>query len=338
MADSFLPGWIVQYLTDNENVVPRTESGVRRFTLPLFQDRLPFAIDAEILDTFDQTAHLQERLEEDLAQPSTEQEDNKMHPRFAELVPTAERQKWTRFLTLLGAHIEVYRGDIFIFEDGTTGASANWNGAQPPPLPPVLCSICMSNDIDVETFDHGWWCDVCQNENWCRDCVVQAFGLSLQDQSPRPRCGCRESVDITEVHHVLPTSLLQEKADKIRALDAKEPLYCAKATCARFLQDNAALADPDSQVKPVLCKDCGTTTCRFCRELMSAHDESEKCPSGNIIEARQQLTEGTSMRTCRCGNVIERHGGCNHMTCSECSYEFCIICNKEWKTCDCPIL
>ncbi|CAH6718186.1 E3 ubiquitin-protein ligase Hel1p [[Candida] jaroonii] len=32
----------------------------------------------------------------------------------------------------------------------------------------------------------------------------------------------------------------------------------------------------------------------------------------------------------KCLNSIEKNGGCNHMTCRTCNYEFCWICFKEW--------
>jgi len=36
-----------------------------------------------------------------------------------------------------------------------------------------------------------------------------------------------------------------------------------------------------------------------------------------------------------CGQAIEKNGGCNHMTCSRCRAEFCWLCRKKWKACNC---
>jgi ariadne-1 len=34
----------------------------------------------------------------------------------------------------------------------------------------------------------------------------------------------------------------------------------------------------------------------------------------------------------RCSSRIEKNGGCNHMTCEHCHYEFCWICGHEWNS------
>ncbi|KAK8078008.1 hypothetical protein PG996_004178 [Apiospora saccharicola] len=36
----------------------------------------------------------------------------------------------------------------------------------------------------------------------------------------------------------------------------------------------------------------------------------------------------------RCGRIIDRIEGCNHITCP-CSYEFCYACGSEWRVCPC---
>jgi len=41
---------------------------------------------------------------------------------------------------------------------------------------------------------------------------------------------------------------------------------------------------------------------------------------------------GANTRDCpRCTVLVEKNGGCNHMTCRQCSHEWCWMCNKPWK-------
>jgi hypothetical protein len=49
----------------------------------------------------------------------------------------------------------------------------------------------------------------------------------------------------------------------------------------------------------------------------------------------KQAEEEGWQRCFNCHAMVERKEGCNHMTC-RCQAEFCIVCAKEWKTCDCP--
>lgn len=55
--------------------------------------------------------------------------------------------------------------------------------------------------------------------------------------------------------------------------------------------------------------------------VKKCQDDSE---TANWIQAN---TQGCP----KCGSLIEKSGGCNHMTCSKCRYEFCWICLVSWK-------
>ncbi len=40
---------------------------------------------------------------------------------------------------------------------------------------------------------------------------------------------------------------------------------------------------------------------------------------------------GADFRNCaNCSSPIEKSGGCNHMTCTHCNYEFCWICGSKY--------
>eukprot|EP01128_Nolandella_sp_AFSM9_P006704 TRINITY_DN350_c0_g4_i1.p1 TRINITY_DN350_c0_g4~~TRINITY_DN350_c0_g4_i1.p1 ORF type:complete len:601 (-),score=133.46 TRINITY_DN350_c0_g4_i1:125-1927(-) len=63
-------------------------------------------------------------------------------------------------------------------------------------------------------------------------------------------------------------------------------------------------------------------TCEHLRNWQAkSRDESE---TGHWIGAN---TKGCP----KCDSHIEKNGGCNHMTCRQCSYEWCWMCMKMWK-------
>lgn len=360
MADSVLPRMIINLLNGKGVFVPTARAKVIRTIIPMIQQELPLLLEDHLFETINQAAHLRERIEFDLGDTPPADRCPRVHPRFAELVPASERRKWMTFLTLLEAKVDVVRGEAYILKDRpysnsaytntagfggrrnlnvalirTMDAGAQLGAEETDSAGQHRCNICEDTTIDSSFFDQGWWCDECDGR-WCRDCVVAAFEVFLQGHGHAPlRCRCGDTIDLIEVHHVLPTKLLKDNANTIRALHAQEPLYCAENGCNRFLQDMAAPEHASAQDQAVSCAACGTATCRSCRELMRAHDELARCPAGNINEVRQRLTTGSLWKECRCGHVIEQNQGCIHMTCQDCLYEFCIKCNREWKTCDC---
>lgn len=55
--------------------------------------------------------------------------------------------------------------------------------------------------------------------------------------------------------------------------------------------------------------------------IQKCKDDSE---TANWIQANTQACP-------KCDSLIEKSGGCNHMTCKKCLYQFCWICLGEWK-------
>ena len=217
MADSILPQIIIRDLNLNSIVIPQTETAVIEHILPRFRQG-SFRIKSFIYDpriSIDASkraaAYLKARLEDTISDTLTAQEDSRLPPRFAEMLPGLEKQKWARFLATLGAHLEASEGDWFIIMDGTTTAASQRRPATPRP-----CDVCLDEEIDSDSFDHGWRCQDCDGI-WCRDCVVEAFKNSLQGVGSWPLlCGCGEPLELVELHHILPTSLLKDHANKIR--------------------------------------------------------------------------------------------------------------------------
>jgi ariadne-1 len=56
--------------------------------------------------------------------------------------------------------------------------------------------------------------------------------------------------------------------------------------------------------------------------MKKASDESE---NATWVVANTKSCPGK-----RCGKLVEKNGGCNHMTCSQCKYEWCWVCEGPW--------
>ncbi|CUM68176.1 uncharacterized protein PRCAT00005894001 [Priceomyces carsonii] len=115
--------------------------------------------------------------------------------------------------------------------------------------------------------------------------------------------------------------------------------WCPVPDCnslSQLLKGNVSVIEGDndiSKIPMVMCAS-GHQFCFACQYenhlpcpcwivkmwIKKCEDDSE---TANWIQANTQICP-------KCNSSIEKNGGCNHMTCSNCHYEFCWICSKEW--------
>jgi ariadne-1 len=109
--------------------------------------------------------------------------------------------------------------------------------------------------------------------------------------------------------------------------------WCPAPNCEYAVECHVPTSQLDHIVPTVRCG-CGHYFCFGCtladhqpclcplvrRWLKKCKDDSE---TANWISANTKECS-------RCNSTIEKNGGCNHMTCRKCSYEFCWICMGPW--------
>ena len=137
----------------------------------------------------------------------------------------------------------------------------------------------------------------------CRACVQARFNMALyQEHSYPPEC-C-EVIELEEVKSFLNEATVQQYHEKEIEYRCTNRTYCHSKACQKFV--------PPSQISHGVapCEDCETQTCVVCNE--EAH--MDECV---IAEEEKQLWETVAengWRRCKCGRVIERDEGCDHMT------------------------
>lgn len=104
---------------------------------------------------------------------------------------------------------------------------------------------------------------------------------------------------------------------------------CVNQQCTKILTvDEVGLCDV------ARCK-CGTRTCWLCGNNLHAPatcEQSEKWLTDYSNDFEKIWLSKNTKKCPNCKAYIEKNGGCNHMTCNGCKYEFCWICGHEWKS------
>uniref|UniRef100_A0A7S2SUQ6 RBR-type E3 ubiquitin transferase n=1 Tax=Rhizochromulina marina TaxID=1034831 RepID=A0A7S2SUQ6_9STRA len=109
----------------------------------------------------------------------------------------------------------------------------------------------------------------------------------------------------------------------------KRMRWCPAPNCCKIVMAGAGVTNVRCHpggCNHAFCFKCGEEAHQptACEELMSW---TEKCQ--NESETANWILANTK-RCPKCNTRIEKNQGCNHMTCSQCKYEFCWMCMGPW--------
>ncbi|KAI8819881.1 ariadne-1 [Fimicolochytrium jonesii] len=197
------------------------------------------------------------------------------------------------------------------------------------------CPICCNDDEDLETI--ALHCA----HRFCRDCYEHYLKekIAEQGESRRIQCmeaGCKLVVDENTVHLLVS----EEVHAKYRSLlirtyvdDSPFLRWCPAPDCEYAIECHVAQTQLAEIVPTVKCN-CGHVFCFGCG--LPDHKPCicplvrfwlKKCADDS--ETANWLSANTKECT-KCASTIEKNGGCNHMTCKKCKYEFCWVCLGPW--------
>ncbi|ETW02569.1 hypothetical protein, variant [Aphanomyces invadans] len=196
-----------------------------------------------------------------------------------------------------------------------------------PPKPmPALNALVPSADINSQPRECAICFEKSQAKNlcgsttcgsfFCNGCVQMYLQIKIQDgQVRRIRCpglGCTAILSSHHIHGHVTTDHFQ------RYLELKEKVRSGRV-CPPCGQPVTSTG------RKIHCQACTATTCGDCGEpyhLFGCKDVSYK--------TWRQQTEH-DVRSCpNCHVDIEKHGGCTHMVCTHCEFEFCWLCRVSW--------
>lgn len=195
-----------------------------------------------------------------------------------------------------------------------------------------VCSICLDSfrDDRGESLSCGHkFCDICWSSH-LEVQVSQGNTLAIECMAQ----GCRLLVPEEFSLNRLKRASFREKYMQFAFTDYVKShpnlRFCPGVNC------NAVIRSSDKTPKRVTCRYCGTVFCFKCggeyhaptdcetikRWLTKCADDSE---TANYISAHTKDCP-------KCHICIEKNGGCNHMQCYSCKYDFCWMCLGDWKS------
>ncbi len=189
------------------------------------------------------------------------------------------------------------------------------------------CSICFDYRVakeDIVRLHCG--------HSFCRDCLNGHINISKKDKNlPRcPQVGCRRECTREDLEKTLPDKKDLSEFDNIAAEEGLKKVrglkYCPNPKCGFAFINECNIATD------MTCQKCQQTYCARC---LQPHSNSfwanlfgnGGCPQDTVDKFAQKAG---AKRCPACKAMIEKNGGCPHMTCQQCKYEFCWTCGARW--------
>ena len=187
------------------------------------------------------------------------------------------------------------------------------------------CEVCYEEinkeDKELNTIPCGHlFCTHCWN-NYLRTLITEA-------KVEKIKCMDHECQEILSeefiVMHISENENLMEKYRKFKKradiLQDKNKKLCPKPDCDSFLQKSQLS-------KYVRCENGH----EFCYECLRPPHGNKSCDY-NLEKEFLQWKKGKRVKNCpRCKIYTEKNEGCNHMTCVNCKYQWCWLCEGEYK-------
>ncbi|KAI1752582.1 hypothetical protein F4782DRAFT_500855 [Xylaria castorea] len=188
------------------------------------------------------------------------------------------------------------------------------------PNEPTTCVIC---DEEYPITD---LCSLLCNHWHCKSCLMRNARVALKSNPfiPAKCCGVIPTELLRQSGTLTANEVEQYKVKMEELTNPRSKLYCWG--CAAYIPN-------DRRTKRIGdCSICGKRTCKTCRAKshFGACDKTKIQADGEAEDDIYLLAESKGWKRCpNCLNLIQKNGGCNHMTCN-CGENFCYLCGEVY--------
>eukprot|EP01083_Nonionella_stella_P233968 823825_1 len=172
---------------------------------------------------------------------------------------------------------------------------------------------------------------------YCMECLKHYLQSKLEDRNVKniscPSDKCEHKLDHTEISYIL-TKEQYAKFDEYlldKTLQSAEDCrFCPAVDCGAAMfgyADSPMLTCPKCQKQ--FCFNCGTE--EWHRGVTCAAFKKWKEDNGKADVKFDEWVNKQNAKQCpQCKSFIQKNGGCDHMTCQNCKYEFHWITMEKW--------
>ncbi|ORZ38276.1 hypothetical protein BCR44DRAFT_47457 [Catenaria anguillulae PL171] len=204
---------------------------------------------------------------------------------------------------------------------------------KPVKVPGFVCDVCCDDHPDMLTIS------LLCGHRFCTECyTTYLVGKVKEGESRRISCmgKCSLVVDEATVKALVDANTYKRYEDLLLRTyvdDSQYLRWCPAPGCEMALECHVPKARLD-QVVPVVTCSCGLEFCFGC-----GSENHQPCVCSLAKLWRKKMADDSetanwinaNTRECpKCESTIEKNGGCNHMTCRKCKYEWCWVCSGPW--------
>lgn len=230
--------------------------------------------------------------------------------------------------------------------------------AQVRPTLPPLSPASRNQNAGTQADQVRQECPICVDEKpvsqfvrlhcghqFCRDCLNSMLAIDIRERTTAdlkcPNMDCREKLSAQDIAHIN-----RDRAQEVDDIQFQESLRsnpniiaCPTTDCkgGSFKEANDHGVVRCTECHKDFCLDCklqhsDRVTCAHAREMQQIASNQNQAERASNAWKQQHTKECP-----RCKTVIQKTEGCNHMTCRQCRYEFCWLCQRQYGSCRCPL-
>lgn len=194
--------------------------------------------------------------------------------------------------------------------------------------PPSSCSICGDDELNV-----GNSSALSCNHVFCNECWGNHLSTKINEGEPEIHCPhykCNIHVPDYFIKKLVTPTVFDKYLRFVTKNFVRENdtvVWCPTPGCPQ-----AITFDPNSNNDSAVVECvCGY---RFCFKCHHEAHAPATCDHMKMWDKESEIFDWRAIncRECpKCNVSVEKNGGCNHMTCQQCKYEWCWVCLRGWR-------